>query len=181
LSRIGKSPVKLPDGVEVKVAENVVSVKGLKGTLTQSVSQDFKVAVNVKEKIVTVAPVSDNKNVWAKWGLYRVLINNMVKGVTEGYQKILEIEGIGYKAEMKGQNLMLLVGFSHPAMYIPPSGIKFTTEGPAKIIINGIDKQLVGQVAAEIRNIRPPEPYKSKGIRYQGEHIKRKAGKTGTK
>jgi large subunit ribosomal protein L6 len=163
------------------VVDNVVTVTGPRGTLSQPVSADIKVEVNVKDNLITLTPATDDKKLWARWGLFRVLINNMVKGVTTGYQKILEIEGIGYKTEMKGQHLYLLVGYSHPVLYIAPKGIKFTTEGPTKITVDGIDKQLVGQVAAEIRSVRPPEPYKLKGIRYKGEHIVKKAGKTGTK
>ena len=181
MSRIGKAPVKIPEGVEVQLSEGAITVKGPKGSLSQKISSDVKIDVNDKEKVLTVSSVYDNRKFWAQWGLYRILINNMVTGVTSGFQKVLEIEGIGYKAELKGKNLSISAGLSRPILYEPPEGVTISLEGPLKIVINGINKQAVGQVAAEIRKIRPPEPYKGKGIRYQGEHIRRKAGKTGVK
>ncbi len=181
MSRIGKEPVKIPDGVEIQLTDEVVSVKGPKGSLSQKLTNEIKIEINKQEKVLTVKPTSDEKKSIAQWGLYRVLVNNMVIGVTAGFQKILEIEGIGYKAEMKGSNLLVSAGFSHPIMYMPHKGVTLGVDGPNKVVISGINKQIVGQVAAEIRGIRPPEPYKGKGIRYQGEHIIRKAGKTGVK
>lgn len=181
MSRIGKEPVTIPEGVEIQLDDEVVSVKGPKGLLSQKLTNEIKIEINKQEKILTVNPTSDEKKSIAQWGLYRVLINNMVIGVTTGFQKILEIEGIGYKAEMKGSNLLVSAGYSHPIMYMPHEGVTLGVDGPSKVVISGIDKQIVGQVAAEIRGIRQPEPYKGKGIRYQGEHIIRKAGKTGVK
>ncbi len=181
MSRIGKEPVTIPEGVEIQLKDEVVSVKGPKGSLSQKLTNEIKIEINKQEKVLTVTPISDEKKSIAQWGLYRVLINNMVIGVTAGFQKILEIEGIGYKAEMKGSNLRVSAGYSHPIMYMPREGVTLGVDGPSKVVISGIDKQIVGQVAAEIRGIRPPEPYKGKGIRYQGEHIIRKAGKTGVK
>jgi large subunit ribosomal protein L6 len=181
LSRIGKEPVVIPDGVEIQLDTTSITVKGPKGSLTQKLTDVVKVTVNKEKKLLTVAPVTDDKNSRGQWGLYRVLINNMVKGVSVGFQKVLEIEGIGYKAEMKGSNIQISAGYSHPILYMPRPGVTMRMEGPTQIVVKGIDKQAVGQVAAEIRNIRPPEPYKGKGIRYQGEHIIRKAGKTGIK
>lgn len=182
MSRIGKLPVSLPAGVDVKVANNVVTIKGPKGTLLKNIPAQIKVTVSQEEHVIQVEPEKkEDKTQWALWGLYRVLLHNMVIGVTAGYKKTLEIEGIGYKAEVKGKNLVVLAGYSHPFLYKGREGVSITTEGPTKIVIDGIDKESVGQVAAEIRSIRPPEPYKGKGIRYQGERIVRKAGKTGTK
>ncbi len=181
MSRIGKEPVKILDGVEIEVKSGNITVKGPKGVLSQKLTNEVKVEINQEDKVLTVAPVTDNKKSWSQWGLYRILINNMVIGVTAGFQKILEIEGIGYKAEMKGSNILVSAGYSHPTLYMSREGVTLGIDGPSRIVVSGIDKQIVGQVAAEIRNIRPPEPYKGKGIRYQGERIIRKAGKTGVK
>ena len=181
MSRVGKVPVKIPDGVEIQISEGVVTVKGPKGSLSQEISDDVKIDVNDQEKSATVTPATDNKKTRAQWGLYRVLLNNMVTGVTSGFRKVLEIEGIGYKAELKGKNLSVSAGYSKPVIYEPCEGVTLEVAGPQKLVVSGIDRQAVGQTAAEIRSIRPPEPYKGKGIRYQGEHIIRKAGKTGVK
>lgn len=181
MSRIGKEPVKIPEGVEIQLDNSVISVKGPKGSLSQKLTNEVKIEINKQEKVLTVTPTSDEKKSIAQWGLYRVLINNMVIGVTAGFQKILVIEGIGYKAEMKGSNILISAGYSHPTMYMSREGVTLGVEGPTKVVVSGINKQIVGQVAAEIRGIRPPEPYKGKGIRYQDEHIIRKAGKTGVK
>lgn len=181
MSRIGKVPVKIPDGVQIQLSEGVLTVKGPKGSLSHEISDGITVDINDQEKSAAVTPVSKDKKSSAKWGLYRVILNNMVTGVTAGFQKVLEIEGVGYKAELKGNNLSISAGYSKPVIYQPREGVTLGTEGPVKIIISGIDKQAVGQTAAEIRSIRPPEPYKGKGIRYKGEHIHRKAGKTGVK
>ena len=181
MSRIGKSPIKIPDGVEVQLSEGFVTVKGPKGSLSQKISSDVKIDVDDNEKILTVSSSDDDKKIRAQWGLHRILVNNMVIGVTSGFQKVLEIEGIGYKAELKDKKLSIAAGFSHPILYEPREGVAISLESPLKVVISGIDKQAVGQVAAEIRKIRPPEPYKGKGIRYKGEHVNRKAGKTGIK
>lgn len=179
MSRIGKKNISVPDGVDVKVSVNEVTVTGPKGTLSQNVSELIKFDYKKEEKQVVCTPVSEpfTKDVSAKWGLYRVLINNMVIGVSEGFSKKLIVDGVGYRAELKGKNLLITAGFSHPFMYLAPDGITFTVEGQNNVIVSGIDKQKVGQVSAEIRAIRPPEPFKGKGIRYDGEYIIRKAGK----
>jgi large subunit ribosomal protein L6 len=172
-------PVQIPDGVEINITDNIVSVKGSKGSLSQEISKDIKIDFIEKERQLNVSPATDDKELWGMWGLYRVLINNMVIGVTSGFKKVLEIQGIGYKVEKKGSNLLISAGHSHPVLFLATEGISLDTEGLTRIIVSGIDKQRVGQVAAEIRSLRPPEPYKGKGIRYEGEYIRRKAGKTG--
>ncbi len=179
MSRIGNKPVVIPSGVTVTVEGNTVSVKGPKGEL----SQDFRPEVNVvvADGKVTVERTGEEKSVKALHGLYRALIANMVQGVTGGYKKTLEIVGVGYKAEKKGSTLVLNVGYSHPVQYPEPAGIKLSTTSPTVVVIEGTDKQKVGQVAAELRAVRRPEPYKGKGIRYQGEQVRRKAGKAGAK
>lgn len=179
MSRIGKMPVAIPDGVEINISDNTISVKGPKGSLTQDMSSDIKVEINKEEKMVHVSPTSEGKKQSGMWGLYRVLIDNMVTGVTKGFKKVLEIQGIGYKAEKKGSNLLISAGYSHPVLFVACDGISLDAETPTKIVVTGIDKQRVGQIASEIRGIRPPEPYKGKGIRYEGEYVRRKAGKTG--
>lgn len=181
MSRIGKVPVKIPDGVQIQLSEGIMTVKGPKGSLSQEISDDVRIDINDQEKRATVTPASDDKKLRAQWGLYRVILSNMVTGVTSGFQKVLEIEGIGYKAELKGKNLSISAGYSRPVLYEPCEGVTLGLESPVKIVVSGIDRQAVGQTAAEIRSIRPPEPYKGKGIRYRGEHIIRKAGKTGVK
>jgi large subunit ribosomal protein L6 len=177
MSRIGNSPISLPSGVEVKMHGDTVEVKGPKGTLTQPVNSAITVAVD--EGTVTVARDNDERQNRALHGLTRALINNMVIGVTEGYSKELTAVGVGYRAVLKGKLLELQVGFSHPVNIEAPEGITFEVPEPTKIIVSGIDKQKVGQVAADIRAVRPPEPYKGKGIRYSDEHVRRKAGKAG--
>lgn len=179
MSRIGKLPITIPDDVEINISDNTVIVKGPKGSLSQEISNDIKVDIDKEKKQMNVLPMSEGKKQNGMWGLYRVLINNMVTGVTTGFKKILEIQGIGYKAEKKGSNLLVSAGHSHPVLFMASEGISLDTDTPTKIIVSGIDKQRVGQVAADIRNIRPPEPYKGKGIRYEGEYVRRKAGKTG--
>lgn len=179
MSRIGKKPIDIPDGVEVKKEGNTVIVKGPKSTLSQVVSQD--IAVEIKDKQVMLSPATEVDNVSAQWGLYRMLVSNMVEGVSKGFQKVLEIIGVGYKAEVKGKDLNISVGYSKPVLFKAVDGVTYKTEGPTKIIVEGVDKQKVGQVAADIRSIRPPEPYKGKGIRYSGEHVRRKAGKSAIK
>lgn len=179
MSRIGKVPVSVPSGVQVSINGQKVEVKGNKGTLSHDVPKDLSVVL--KDGTVQVMPSTESENVKALWGLYRVLIDNMIIGVSKGYRKELEIHGVGYKAEMKGKDLNISVGFSSPKLFKAPQGLTFGVENQTKIIIEGIDKQMVGQAAADIRRIRPPEPYKGKGIRYVGEQIRRKAGKAAGK
>lgn len=176
MSRIGKLPITLPAGVEVSVdAGNVVTVKGSKGTLTQLLDADMKVAV--EDGTLTVTRPTDRPRHKALHGLSRSLLQNMVIGVTEGYEKRLEIVGVGYRFVAKGKDVDLSAGFSHPVVLTPPDGIEFNVVAANQLAISGIDKQLVGQTASKIRKLRPPEPYKGKGIKYQGEHIRRKVGK----
>jgi large subunit ribosomal protein L6 len=179
MSRIGNKPVAIPSGVTVSVEGNTVKVKGPKGELTQVFRPEMKVAVN--DGKVVIERTGEEKAQKALHGLTRALIANMVQGVTGGYKKTLEIVGVGYKAEKKGNTLVLNVGYSHPVQYPEPAGIKLTAQSPTVVVIEGTDKQKVGQVAAELRDVRPPEPYKGKGIRYQGEQVRRKAGKAGAK
>ncbi|MBI4673404.1 MAG: 50S ribosomal protein L6 [Chloroflexi bacterium] len=177
MSRIGKLPVALPKGVNVSIDGSTVKVQGPKGELTQTFHQDMTIKQE-DGKIVVRPPDDPAYN--AMHGLTRALINNMVKGVSEGFSKILEIEGVGYRGEIQGKNLVLALGFSHPVPVEPPQGITFAVDKSQRVItIEGPDKQTVGQVAANIRKLRPPEPYKGKGIRYQGERVRRKAGKAG--
>ena len=175
MSRIGKQPIQIPDGVDVEVKPGMVKVKGPKGELTQVVSQDMKVAVD--NGTLTVERPTDRGEHRALHGLTRSLIANMVEGVTEGYEKRLEIQGVGYRARLQGKALELSVGYSHPVPVPAPDGIEFEVPQPTQIVVRGIDKQLVGEIAARIRRVRPPEPYKGKGIRYAGEHVRRKVGK----
>ena len=179
MSRIGNQPIAIPSGVDITLDGHTLTVKGPKGTLSHKLPQSMQVEVTADE--VKVARPSDDKEHKSLHGLTRSLINNMVIGVTEGYSKTLEIVGVGYRAAMKGKNLNLTLGFSHPVIMEPPAGIEFETPEPTKIIVKGADKEVVGQVAAEIRDWRKPEPYKGKGVRYEGEHVRRKAGKTGAK
>jgi len=177
MSRIGKTPVTLPSGVEVKVDGRVVDVKGPKGSLSYTANEG--ISVSVDDGVVTVNRADDERSTRALHGLTRSLISNMVVGVSEGYSKELTAVGVGYRAALKGKQLELQVGFSHPVNIDAPEGITFEVPEPTKIIVIGIDKQMVGQVAANIRAVRPPEPYKGKGIRYVDEHVRRKAGKAG--
>lgn len=177
MSRIGKSPIELPSGVEVKVNGSMVEVKGPKGSLKQSINDS--ISVSVDDGVVTVERSNEERSTKALHGLVRSLINNMVIGVSEGYSKELTAVGVGYRAALKGTQLELQVGFSHPVEIDAPDGITFEVPEPTKIVVGGIDKQLVGQVAANIRAVRPPEPYKGKGIRYVDEQVRRKAGKAG--
>lgn len=175
MSRVGKNPVPIPSGVKVKIDHNEVCVSGPKGELKKEVHPSIKVEVG-QDKIL-VSRASDSKFHKSLHGLSRALIANMVEGVTTGYSRALEIQGIGYKAELKGKKLNLSLGFSHPILFSPPEGIKIELDGPNKVRVTGIDKELVGMVAAKIRYFRPPEPYKGKGIRYEGEFVRKKAGK----
>ncbi len=176
MSRIGKLPVGLPKGVEVKQGDGTLSVKGPKGELALNVHPEMSVAVDEGE--LRVERPSDEKEHRALHGLTRSLIANMVKGVTDGFSKTLEIIGVGYRADTKGKGITLNLGFSHTIDYTPVDGVSLECPNQTTIVVSGIDKQKVGQAAAEIRSFRPPEPYKGKGIRYQGEHVRRKAGKT---
>ena len=177
MSRVGKAPIELPSGVEVTVNDAVVSVKGPKGDLSETL--DPRISTSVDDGVVTLTRVDDERETRALHGLSRALVNNMVIGVSEGYQKELTAVGVGYRAALKGQTLELQVGFSHPVTVEAPDGIEFEVPEPTKIFVRGIDKQLVGQVAANVRAVRPPEPYKGKGIRYVDEYVRRKAGKAG--
>jgi large subunit ribosomal protein L6 len=175
MSRIGRAPITVPAGVEFSNADGLVTVKGPKGELTQRVPREM--IVTLADGTITVARPTDSATHRSLHGLTRTLIANMVHGVTEGFEKRLEIQGVGYRAGMKGNDLELLVGFSHPAVVAPPTGIEFETPQPQVVLVRGIDKQAVGEVAAQIRALRPPEPYKGKGIRYAGEYVARKVGK----
>jgi large subunit ribosomal protein L6 len=177
MSRIGRLPITVPAGVEVKVDGNVVSVKGAKGELTHAVASPIQVALD--ESTLTVSRPNDERESRSLHGLTRTLINNMIIGVTEGYKKDLEIVGTGYRVQAKGSDLEFALGYSHPVAIKAPEGITFAVEGPTKLSVSGINKQQVGEVAANIRKLRKPDPYKGKGIRYAGEQIRRKVGKAG--
>jgi large subunit ribosomal protein L6 len=179
MSRIGKKPVALPGGVSAALEGTVLRIKGPKGELSRNVHREL--GVRIENGQVQVERPSDEPRHKALHGLTRTLVANMVEGVTNGYQKTLEIQGVGYKAEANKDGVTVHVGFSHPVQYRAPKGITFAIEANTVIKISGADKELVGQVASELRQIRPPEPYKGKGIRYQGERVRRKAGKTGAK
>jgi len=176
MSRIGKLPIQIPSGVTITVDSGVVTVKGPKGELSQFVTPD--VTVKVEDGTVTVSRKDDSKPAKSQHGLMRALINNMVVGVTQGFEKKLEVNGVGFRVGMSGQDLEMSLGFSHPVKYKAPEGVQITTN-KMEITVSGISKQQVGQVAAEIRSLKKPEPYKGKGIKYAGETILRKAGKTG--
>jgi large subunit ribosomal protein L6 len=179
MSRIGKKPVAVPAGVTVQVKGSTVSAKGPKGELQRTFHPEMAIAL--EGTTLSVGRPSDEARHKALHGLSRTLLSNMVEGVAKGYQKVLEMQGVGYKAEAKPFGLMVTAGYSHQVKYEAPKGIKLTVDNNTIVKIEGADKELVGQVAAEIRAIRPPEPYKGKGIRYQGEQVRRKAGKTGAK
>ncbi len=175
MSRIGKKPVNIPKEVKIEVKDGSIVVEGPKGKLSKLLSS--RIDIEIKEGQLLVKRSSDTKQDKSLHGLYRALISNMIKGVTEGYGKDLEIIGVGYKAQVQGQNLNMQLGFSHPVIFPIPEGIKIETPKATQIAVRGIDKELVGKVAAEIRALRPPEPYQGKGIRYLGEYIKKKVGK----
>lgn len=177
MSRIGKMPIDLPSGVEVKIDGSSVTVKGAKGELSRTFTE--RVGFINEDGVVTLTRDGDSPQAKALHGLSRALLYNMVQGVSEGFSKELEIQGVGYRAALKGSDVELQVGFSHSVNVEAPEGITFDVPEPTKIIVSGIDKEMVGQVAADIRKVRPPEPYKGKGIRYLGEHVRRKAGKAG--
>lgn len=175
MSRIGKKPVVVPSGVSADIADGTLTVKGPKGTLTLGLADD--VTYKVEDGSISVQPANDTKRARAFWGMQRTLVQNLVTGVTEGYTKVLEITGVGYRANAQGKNLKLQLGYSHDVDFAVPEGIEIKTPDNTTIEISGIDKQKVGQVAAEIRRWRKPEPYKGKGIKYRGEFIFRKEGK----
>ena len=177
MSRIGRMPIEIPQGVEVHIEDNVVRVKGPKGELSQGFHPEMRVTVS--EGRVVVSRPSDERFHRSLHGLTRTLIANMMEGVTKGYSRTLEIEGVGYRAAKSGEKLVLTVGYSHPVEIAPPPGIEFEVPSPTRIVVKGLDKQRVGEVAAMIRAVRKPEPYQGKGIRYENEKIRRKAGKTG--
>lgn len=181
MSRIGKLPVAIPDGVTVEISEdNVVTVKGALGELTKALHPDMVIKAENGE-VVVACPNDDVKTYNALWGLTRSLINNMVIGVSQGYSKTLVMKGVGYRAALQGNKLVISAGYSHPVEMEAVEGIIFEVPEQTKIVVKGIDKQLVGAIAADVRKVRPPEPYKGKGIRYEGEVVKLKAGKTGSK
>ena len=177
MSRVGSTPITVPSGVEVTVTDGAVEVNGPKGDLSQTI--DPRITISVDDGVVTLTRSDEERQSRALHGLSRALVNNMVIGVTEGYAKELQAVGVGYRAILRGSTLELQVGFSHPVTIEAPDGIEFEVPEPTRIFVRGIDKQLVGQVAADIRAVRPPEPYKGKGIRYVDEYVRRKAGKAG--
>jgi large subunit ribosomal protein L6 len=178
MSRVGKAPIQLPKDVVVDIQGEVVSVKGPKGSLSQSFIHGMN--ISIEDGVMRVTRPSDSRQDRSIHGLTRSLLNNMVTGVSSGFTKVLLIEGVGYRAEMSGDNLVLFVGYSHPVTMVPPAGISYAVEERGrKVTVSGIDKELVGEIAAQIRKKRPPEPYKGKGIRYEKETVRRKAGKTG--
>jgi large subunit ribosomal protein L6 len=179
MSRIGRKPIQVPNGVNVNLDNNVITVKGPKGTLSRILHNDMK--VSYESDVITVERPSDNKLHRSLHGTTRSVVANMVSGVTEGYIKNLDLVGVGYRASKSGDKLVLNVGYSHPVEIVPASGIEFEVPAQNKIIVKGIDKEAVGEIAAKIRAVRPPEPYKGKGIKYEGEKVLRKEGKAGKK
>ena len=177
MSRIGNAPIPLPSGVELKVAEGRMHVKGPKGTLERSIPAG--IALDVEDGTATLKRPDDTKTSKSMHGLARALLANMVTGVTDGFTRVLEIQGVGYRADTSGKKLNLTLGFSHPVAVDIPEGLKVSVENNTLVTVEGIDKEKVGQFAADVRAFRPPEPYKGKGIRYQGEHVRRKVGKAG--
>lgn len=177
MSRVGKMPIAVPKGVDVRIDGTTVTVKGPRGELARDIRPEIKIEQADGQLLVTRP--TDQPRHRAMHGLTRTLVDNMVRGVTEGFAKTLEMQGVGYRAQMQGKDLHLAIGFSHPVNIPPPAGIEFEVEGTTRIIVKGSSKEQVGQVAADVRKIRPPEPYKGKGIRYLGEYVRRKAGKAG--
>lgn len=175
MSRVGRAPITLPKGVDLKASEGSVKIKGPKGDLEVVIST--RISVTIEDGVVTLERPSDHRNDRAQHGLARSLVANAVAGVSDGFQKNLEIQGVGFRCQMKGSDLELSLGYSHPVVITPPDGITIQAPEPTKITVSGIDKQLVGQVAANIRAVRPPDHYHGKGVRYAGEHVKLKAGK----
>ncbi|NEQ46256.1 MAG: 50S ribosomal protein L6 [Leptolyngbya sp. SIOISBB] len=179
MSRIGKKPISVPAKVSVTIDGQAVTVKGPKGELSRVLPEG--VVVSQEESAVLVVPENESRRSRERHGLCRTLIANMIEGVTNGYQKRLEIQGVGYRAQVQGQKLNMSLGYSHPVIFDPPEGIQFAVENNTNVVVSGIDKEVVGNIAAKIRDARPPEPYKGKGVRYAGEYIRRKAGKAGKK
>lgn len=179
MSRIGKKLITIPDKVQVTVNNGVISVKGPKGELSFPLNPEISFTLEGKE--LSFSRTTDEKHIRAAHGLTRAMVASMIQGVTNGFKKDLQMEGVGYKVELRGKNLYFTLGYSHPILFIPPPGIEFATTSATQLSVSGIDKQLVGEVAAKIRSLRPPEPYKGKGVRYVGEQILRKAGKSGKK
>lgn len=179
MSRVGKLPVQIPSGVKVEVKDNYVYVEGPKGTMSQEYSPD--VSIKVEDDTVVIERKRDTKQARSYHGLYRQLVQNMVTGVSTGFSKTLLVTGVGYRAEVSGDRLILNIGYSNPIEYVIPEGIEISTEGQNKVIVSGIDKQKVGQASSEIRSLRLPEPYKGKGIKYEDERLRRKVGKSGVK
>lgn len=178
MSRIGRQPIPVPGGVQVQIKGSWVEVKGPRGELSRQYNPDMRIQLQDGELIVSRP--TDQRHHRALHGLTRALLNNMVIGVTDGFSKVLQVVGVGYRAEMSGKNLIMHLGYSHPIEVEPPPGITFSVDPRPKLVtVEGIDKELVGQITADIRKLRPPEPYKGKGVRYQGEHVRRKAGKAG--
>ena len=175
MSRIGRAPIQIPDGVTVTVSGQNVTVKGPKGELSHSVVEPIRVAQ--EDGTIVVTRPTDRGPHRALHGLSRTLVANMVEGVSSGFERQLEIVGVGYRAQLKGSNLEMALGFSHPVTIPPPEGVSFEVPAPTQVVVRGIDKQVVGQIAAQIRGVRPPEPYKGKGVRYAGEQVRRKVGK----
>ncbi|EEX48010.1 MULTISPECIES: 50S ribosomal protein L6 [Jonquetella] len=178
MSKIGRKPVVLPKGVSAEIKNGTITVKHDKNVLSMPLVDDIE--VEIADGHISVSRANDEKPTKALHGMVRAMLHNMVVGVSEGYTKVLEIQGVGYRAAMQGKNLVLNLGFSHPVEITPPEGITFAVDGNTTIFVKGIDKQVVGQIASEIRSWRAPEPYKGKGIRYRGEYVRRKAGKTGS-
>lgn len=179
MSRIGKMPIPVPSGVDIVIEGQEVRVKGTKGALFRKLGP--QVRLSMENQVVKVEPVNDSPEAHAQWGLSRTLVANMVEGVSKGFQKQLELSGVGYRASKQGLKLVLTVGFSHPVEIDPPEGIEFDVLNPTNVVVRGYDREVVGATAAKIRGVRPPEPYKGKGIHYLGERIRRKVGKTGKK
>jgi large subunit ribosomal protein L6 len=177
MSRIGKKAVPVPAGVTATINDRILSVKGPKGTLSMPMSDDIAYDIGASE--IAVNPANETKRARAFWGMQRTLVDNLMVGVTEGYTTKMEIFGVGYRVQQKGSNLEFALGYSHPVLIEAPEGITFAVESPTKFSVSGIDKQKVGQISSNIRRLRRPDPYKGKGVRYEGEQIRRKVGKTG--
>lgn len=179
MSRVGKLPIPIPKGVTVENKQGEITVKGPKGVLNRTIHP--MVVLNIEQEVIKVSPVDESREARALWGLTRTLVNNMVVGVTQGFTKGLEIVGVGYRVELKGQQLVFNLGYSHPVEFDLPKGISASVDKQNKVTLEGIDKELLGQTAATVRSFRKPEPYKGKGIRYAGEVVRRKVGKAGAK
>ncbi|MCX6146725.1 MAG: 50S ribosomal protein L6 [Candidatus Kapabacteria bacterium] len=179
MSRIGKKLIELPSDVKISLNDKVLSAKGTKGELSVNIPEGINCVI--EGSVVTFSRDNDSKSLRALHGLTRALANNIIQGVSTGYTITLKLEGVGYKVELRNERLQMNMGYSHPLLVIPPQGVSFQAPNPTTVLVSGIDKQLVGTVASKIRSIRPPEPYKGKGIRYEGEYVRRKAGKTSAK